>query len=172
MNLSLAIINWDGKSAEDIAKIYHQFHNDSAFVDTLLELLAKIPYQVGSTWLLKHYFEEGYIFSDKQVSIYHKELFKLQTWEAKLHALQSFTYLPIAKASVKLVENFLRATITDNNKFVRAWSYNGFYVLAKQYPSYQKEVTQFLDLGLKDEAPSVKARIRNIIEVGFEQENM
>jgi len=167
MSLSSAISNWNGKSADDIEEIYNHFYESKDFVNTLLELLVDNAYQVGSTWLLKHSFEKGNLISSSEVTQYYGVLYKLIYWEAKLHALQSFRYLPIANASVKLVENFLRITLTDSNKFVRAWSYNGFYLLAKQYPSYQPEVEQFLNMGLVDEPPSVKARIRNILKVGF-----
>jgi len=160
-------MHWNGKSVDDIEAIYNEFHDDSDFVHTLLELLVDKTCQIGSTWLLKFLFEKGHLLSVNDVADYHKKLSQLIEWESKLHALQSLSYLPIAEASVKAVESFLRDTITENNKFVRAWSYNGFYLLAKQYPSYQIEVEQFLNMGLLDEPPSVKARIRNVLKVGF-----
>ena len=62
---------------------------------------------------------------------------------------------------------FLRNCLVDNNKFVRAWAYNGFYELAVQYPEYEKETKQFFEMAMRDEAPSVKSRIRNIMKKGF-----
>jgi len=62
------------------------------------------------------------------------------------------------------VEIFLRVCLLDNNKFVRAWAYKGFYELAVQYP---KETRQFFEMAMRDEAPSVKSRIRNIMKKGF-----
>lgn len=81
--------------------------------------------------------------------------------------LQSVEYLPIAADDGKLFEQFLRIAITDNNKFVRAWAYNGFYLLAKQYDEYRVEVEQFFNMAMNDEVPSVKALIRNILKTGF-----
>jgi len=167
MHLLSAIMHWNGKSTDDIETIYNEFHADSDFVSTLLELLVDKKCQIASTWLLKHSLEKGQLLSVDNVADFHEKLSKLIEWESKLHALQSFRYLPIAESSVKGVESFLRDTIMENNKFVRAWSYNGFYLLAKQYPSYQHEVEQFLNMGLLDEPPSVKARIRNVLKVGF-----
>jgi hypothetical protein len=59
---------------------------------------------------------------------------------------------------------FLRTCLADENKFVRAWAYNGFYLLSQQYPEYQQETEQFFAMAMRDEAASVKARIRNILK--------
>jgi len=97
----------------------------------------------------------------------YKSLGTQEHWEAKLHILQSLPYLPIAERNRKAVEAFLRLTLTDANKFVRAWSYNGFYELARQHPKYQAETEQFFQMAMRDEAASVKARIRNIMKKGL-----
>ena len=81
--------------------------------------------------------------------------------------LQCIPFMPIAKKNINVVYNFLRWTLTDQNKFVRAWSYNGFYELSKQHPEYLDETKQYFEMAMRDEAPSVKARIRNILKKGF-----
>lgn len=53
--------------------------------------------------------------------------------------------------------------LSDNNKFVRAWAYNGLYELSRQYEDLRIETMLLLDAGLNDEAASVRARIRNIL---------
>ncbi len=75
--------------------------------------------------------------------------------------------MPIAKGEKKKIEVFLRQCLTDGNKFVRAWAYNGFYEISVQYPEYKKETKLFFEMAMRDEAPSVKARIRNIMKKGF-----
>ncbi|WP_286235611.1 hypothetical protein [Thalassotalea sediminis] len=62
------------------------------------------------------------------------------------------------------VYKFLRQTLTDQNNFVRAWSYNGFYELSRQHSMYKDETEQYFEMAMRDEAPSVKARIRNIMK--------
>ncbi len=61
----------------------------------------------------------------------------------------------------------MRKCLEDDNKFVRAWAYNGFYELAKQYPEYRTEAGQLFEMALRDEAASVKARVRNVMKQGF-----
>ena len=65
------------------------------------------------------------------------------------------------------MEIYERHGLTDQNKFVRAWSYNGLYELATSFPSLRKEAERFFDMALADEAASVKARVRNIMKKGF-----
>ena len=54
--------------------------------------------------------------------------------------------------------------IKHENKFVRAWSYNALFDISKRYNHNQSETMNLLLEAEKNEAPSVKARIRNIIK--------
>ncbi len=60
------------------------------------------------------------------------------------------------------VVTFLRVGLQDKNKFVRAWSYSGFYLLGQQYPEYQDEAKAYIVAAMQDEAPSVQARLRQL----------
>ncbi len=64
--------------------------------------------------------------------------------------------MPILKPEKKMIEAFLRA-----------WSYNVFYELSMQYPEHKKETKKLFEMAMKDEAPSVKSRIKNIMKKGF-----
>jgi hypothetical protein len=96
-----------------------------------------------------------------------KSLAKLNSWQSKLHLLQCVSYFKVSKSNRKKLELFLRDCLASSNKFVRAWAYNGFYLLAMQHPQYKEETQSFFKMALRDEAASVKARIRNIMKQGF-----
>lgn len=163
----VALKSWDKKSAQDITAIYKRFSDEQTFTLTLIAVLDKQDYQMAASWLLKHHFESTNIQSmDISIKIYDK-VTELIDWQSRLIMLQSMPYLPIPEQSVLKVEAFVRDCLTDLNKFVRAWAYNGFYLLAKKYPSYQAEAVDFLNLGLTDEPASVKVRIKKCIEQGF-----
>ena len=83
------------------------------------------------------------------------------------HILQCLPYLAIPKKDKDKVQRFLRKCLVEDNKFLRAWAYNGFYELAVQYPEHVEETKQFFEMAMRDEAPSVKARIRNMMKKGF-----
>ncbi|MGK7926108.1 MAG: hypothetical protein AB4290_12845 [Spirulina sp.] len=167
MSIESEIKGWNGKSADEITEIFQTYSDTPVFIDTLIELF-KIPScQKGATWLLKAWLDKGNNLKSEQIAKLFSSLDILEHWEAKLHLLQSLPFLPIAHSQKQQVEGFLRTTLPDRNKFVRAWSYNGFYELARQYPEYQEETEQFLEMAMRDEAASVKARIRKLVKKGF-----
>ncbi len=79
--------------------------------------------------------------------------------------------MPISKTDKKKVEGFLRECLIDNNKFVRAWAYNGFNELSIQYNEYRQETEQFFEMAMRNEAPSVRSRIRNIMKQSEYEKN-
>lgn len=167
MSIEQALAVWDGKSADDIRAIYEFYLKEAKFIDSIVNLTKTESYQNGSTWLLKAWLEDGNRLDGHQIKAIYNCLDNLCRWEAKLHLLQSIPFMPIDHPEKKHVDRFLRLTLIDTNKFVRAWSYNGFYELAKQHPEYISEAKQFFDMAMRDEAPSVKARIRNIMKNDF-----
>lgn len=167
MSMKQEIASWNGKSSDDIGTVYIRYSGDDSFVRQLIELSSQADLQKGATWLLKHYLEDNRKLETGGISVILKLLLQLESWEAKLHILQCIPYMPIGKVDRKGVEVFLRKCLADNNKFVRAWAYNGFYEIALQYPEYEEEAKKFFEMALRDEAPSVKARVRNIVKKGF-----
>ena len=167
MSVRTEIEQWDGKSANDISVIYERYCHDSLFISEIIALVGNITLQKGATWLLKRYLENENKIADGEISKIYENLRVIEQWESKLHILQCLPFIPITKQEKRKVEVFLRNCLVDSNKFVRAWAYNGFYELAVQYPEYEKETKQFFEMAMRDEAPSVKSRIRNIMKKGF-----
>ena len=167
VDLKEHLLTWDGKSKEDIEAIYHGYSNSSDFLDRLIKLCSDESVNVAATWLLKCGLEHDVQMTKAQMGKVLKVLPIITQWEAKLHILQCLPFFSISKTYKARVELFLRETIADNNKFIRAWSYNGFYVLSQQYPEYIEETKQFFDMAMRVEAASVKARIRNLMKKGF-----
>jgi len=165
MSLQREIRNWDGKTVDALQTIYERHGSDPGFGAELVQMLKSPDSQVGASWLIKRYLEAGCVLKSVEVRSVFQRLSHLEDWQSKLHLLQCLPYLSIDKSHVKYLEPFLRACLDEKNKFVRAWAYNGFYELALQHPSYQIEVDQLLEQAMQDEAPSVKARIRNIRKV-------
>ncbi len=167
MAIEQDIAAWDGKSAADIKAVYDTHHSKANFADSIVDLSLTLECEKGATWLLKAWLEAGNTLEQSQVDRIYGSLSQLKHWEARLHVLQSIPFMPIAEGERNNVYNFLRFTLTDQNKFVRAWTYNGFYELSRQYPEYLVETKQYFKMAMRDEAASVKARIRNIMKKGF-----
>lgn len=158
------LLAWDGKSAGEISAVYQHYRDDPGFLDELITLSEQPATQMGATWLLKHHFDNGGILNTGQIKQIYQLLPGLQDWGSKLHILQCIPQMPITEASRKAVEGFVRQCLNEKNKFVRAWAYNGFNELARQYPQYQETVKLLIEKALETEAASVKARIRNILK--------
>lgn len=167
MSLKQEIASWDGKSSSDIDAIYTRHCDDEYFDSKIIEFSRKAVLQKGATWLLKRHLEDGQKLEANKSAALFKLLPKLEHWESRLHILQCLPYMQISKAAKENVEIFLRSCLMGDNKFERAWAYSGFYELSLQYPEYKEETKQFFEMAMRDEAPSVKARIRNIQKKGF-----
>ncbi len=159
--------NWNNKSSADIEGIFNRYRTDKLLKVNLINLLQKVELQIGVSWLLKRFFEEGGEISRREIASIISTIPTITSWEARLHMLQCIPHMPIDDSQKKKIELFLRQCLTENNKFVRAWAYNGMYELTSQHPEYLSETRQLFDLAMKDESPSVKARIRNILKKGF-----
>ncbi len=167
MCIEQEIAAWNGKSATDIKAIYNAHSAETDFADTIIALIPTQACEKGATWLLKAWLEAGNKLKKPQISKIYGTLEHLENWQAKLHVLQSIPLMPIADSESKNVYIFLKLTLSDQNKFVRAWTYNGFYELSRQHSEYLNETTQYFEMAIHDEAPSVKARIRTIMKKGF-----
>lgn len=167
MDIEQEIASWDGQSTDDINAIYDAHNAESNFADMIIALSLKESCEKGATWLLKAWLEAGNELEQLQVERIYGSLDQLKHWEAKFHVLQSIPYMPISCTSSNNIYAFLSVTLTDPNKFVRAWSYNGFYELSRQHSEYIYETKKYFEMAMRDEAPSVKARIRNAMKKGF-----
>lgn len=164
MSLKEEIATWNGKSADDIQTIYKRYCHVSHFPGNIIDLIKDPSCQKGATWLIKHHLDSSHCLEQEQSQALCNLLNQLEHWETRLHMLQCFEYIQIVETEKKTTEHFLRVCLSDDNKFVRAWAYNGFYLLSRQYPEYREEAFRFFDMAMKDEAASVKARIRNIMK--------
>ncbi|MFK7778757.1 MAG: hypothetical protein QM501_11685 [Gimesia sp.] len=162
MSLKQDIGNWDKGAVEDLELIYDRRASESELGSETVKLLIESSVQQGASWLLKRYLETDGELSTADLGWVFESLSHLEEWGSKLHLLQCLSYLTIGKSDVKILEPFLRACLEDENKFVRAWAYNGFYELALQHSQFKDEVDRMLEHGMQVEAASVKARIRNI----------
>ena len=167
MSLEQAIRAWDGKSADAIESLSLRYRDETGFAAMVVELSADPELETGATWLLKRYLESGGRLSAPETAALFALAPGMQSWEAKLHLLQGLLYLRIEVADRDRLEAFLRSCLEDDNKFVRAWAYNGFYELARQYPNYRAETEELFEMAMRDEAASVRARVRNVIKQGW-----
>ncbi len=165
-DLDAAIAAFDGKHTAPL-EAFSARQTPTAAVIRALTARAGAPdakQQSAATWLLKHYGDNGLTFTARQTAALLALLHQVTHWEAKLHLLQIFPGLAVPKDEAPALFTLLTgpAYLGDDNKFVRAWTYNALAALAAQHPAQQAEVRALLDRGADDEAASVRARLRRI----------
>jgi len=162
--LSEEIGCWDGKSTAALQSAYERYSAEGDFVATILAQMTDADSQRAATWLLKKHLEEGNSLSAGDCRAILGRLFTQEHWESKLHILQSLPHLDILEEDGVGLEKFLDACVKSDNKFVRAWAYNGFHELSLRFPRYREKVDDMLARAGESEAASVRARIRNILK--------
>lgn len=165
MNLETAILQWDGKSADDIRQVHKQYAGSANYLSQLTPMVSNKTLCTGASWLLKAELESGAALAKEDTRRIIANLCELDYWQQKLHILQIFEFISIEIDQKRYAETFLRACLSDDNKLVRAWAYNGFFYLAKQYEEFQPEAAELFDMALRDEVASVKARVRKLVNL-------
>lgn len=158
------LLLWDGKSTDALKQLAFRFKGSDDLARTLITFMGEPALQAGASWLLKNHLEGGGRLDRKLCGMIVGLLPRLRHWEADLHVLQCASHLEIVQEDRPGFEQFLKRCIESENKFVRAWAYNGYYELSLQHPDCRDFVGPLLQKGLESEAASVKARIRNIIK--------
>jgi len=165
MKLKQALLQCDPNSASDLEQLYLDYRDQESLFHQLLEFLADEQLQQVASWLIKKYLEQSDVKACASQSSLLIQYLSVKTfWQVRLHILQSLPYCIFSPQDKNVLAFYLRENLADENKFIRSWAYNGFHCLSIQFTEYKAEVAQFFQLALQDEAPSVKARIRQILK--------
>jgi hypothetical protein len=152
--------SWDGKDTSALQAFFELESVQADFMARLLSVLGESDLQPVSSWLLKHALSKGFTLSRAQQSQVLDCFAGAQHWQAQLHFLQVLPSIPISEKQALIVREFLLLGLQSDNKFVRAWSYGGFLLLAHQHEIYHEEAESFCAMAERDESAAVKARIR------------
>jgi len=157
--------HWDGKDIDFLVTTWEHYSSVAGFHEDVLESLALTDrHQSAASWLLRRSLQRGYKPEADEANSIYLALTNVTSWEAQLNLLQCMDLLDVPVYARSALEKYLREALTDKNKFVRAWAYNGLYELARQYPELREEALQIMEMGARDEPASVKARIRNALK--------
>jgi len=170
MDLNDTIAAWDGKSVDAITRIYNAHNRTAEFGSELINCLGDPESERGVTWLIKHHLEQGWITQDSgpephEIVTMVNALPAFTHWEARLHVLQCLDHLDIPESATAPLATYLETAITDTAKFVRAWAYHGWCVLAEQHPAYLPHAVALLEAAqISESAASVKVKVRRALQ--------
>ncbi len=164
MNLVDELSKFDGKRTASLHGLAERLLNRKENVSELIALAAsdRESIQSAATWVLKNVNELNYQFSKTQTNSLVRLLDKLTRWDAKLHVLQILPDLSLPAQEYDKLHIHLKSFVTAENKFIRAWAYNGLAVLGDQQSSLRLVINSMLKQAQQDPAPSVRARVRNV----------
>ncbi|MEM9679108.1 MAG: hypothetical protein AAF901_02190 [Bacteroidota bacterium] len=160
-----SLYTWDSVHTEHLINIYDTNVSGEPFFDDLISITnTHQDLQIATTWLIKHHYDQKQKLSEQQGNLLLGTILNFKAWEAKLHVLQILPFLSIPESHFILVEDFVRACLNDDVKFVRAWAYQGFYELTKYQPSYIPELKLLCDKALLTESASIKSRVKKVVK--------
>ena len=162
MTLRRQIESCDANSAASLRELYGEVRNCPGLEIKLARLCADPKIESSASWLLKRRIECGFRpnrdLSDKLLRVF----LDLNGWPARLHFLQIFHYLSIPPELKHPLREFVLELTCDRNKFIRAWSFSALHCIARAFPEFKTETSRLLRRAADSEAPSVKARLRNL----------
>ena len=162
MNLRQQLESCDSSSAKELKDLYGRIAGRPDLATDLAALCSVPETETAASWLIKRHVERG-CSPGKEVS---KSLLRaflgMNGWLARLHLLQIFQHMDLPPEFKEPVRNHVLELARDRNKFVRAWSYSALHCIACAYPEYKPETSRLIQLASEKEAPSVKARLRNL----------
>jgi hypothetical protein len=157
--------NWDGKRTDYLIQIYHTYLKSPAFFSDLVDIcLSDLSLQVPATWLIKYHYDQKESLDDDLMNRLLREGLHFPDWETRLHLLQILPKVHMEEETVPYVEEWVRKSLKDENKFVRAWSYQGLYEVSKHIPDMKEELRLLCEDALQLESASIQARVRKVVK--------
>ena len=162
--LDEALSNFEDTGAGTLDRLAADYVPDAGLLRHLVELAesGEVKQQIAATALLKRYRERHIVFEANLVVRLLELIPAAQHWEATLHLLQMLPQLPISPGHADSLCDSLRDLTRHRNTFVRAWAYGGLHGLATLYPEYRCGVAPLLKRAAREEAASVRARLRQL----------
>ncbi len=151
-DLKAALAACDRKSTATLQALLLEFDGTPGLDDELLRLVpSKQPeLAVGATWLLKAMLEDGLELNRKQVAMLGRSLETINDPWAALHVCQSLRFLEIPARNRAQFARFLKRSLANDQKFLRAWALDGFWRLALQHDRYLREAEALARQGEND----------------------
>ena len=162
--LDARLASADGCPAEVLDRLAADWPASNALLRHLVAFAAQADpdAQMAATGLLKRCHEAGAAVPPGVALRLLELLPALARWEARLHVLQMLPGLPIPESRADGLCIFLRACPGEKNRFVRAWAFAGLHRLASLHDGYRAEVGTLIEKAAREEAPSVRARLRRL----------
>ena len=155
---------WDGVHIEYLKELYEENSLSLDFFENLVTICVnEEDLQKTATWLIKHHYDNRQTIPEYLTERLLTTCKSIENWEAKLHLLQLIPHFKLTEKTILISYKFAKECLADNNKFVRAWAYNGLYILTKYSPELKPELEFICQKALETESAAIKSKVRKII---------
>ena len=160
--LSQALFDFNGKSTDALERFAAAHQPEASLIAALCDFATSDDQnvQAAATWLLKRFGVTRAQLSPSQSETLLRLLLQETSWLCHIHVLQVMDSLAVPSGLAAPLMDALDAHASGSNTFIRAWSAHGAAVLADQHPEYRNRALDLLAAAQRDEAPSVRARLR------------
>jgi hypothetical protein len=164
LNLIESLQEFDGKRTSTLERLSVSMPRND---DSLTQLLAVAEHddttlQVGATWILKRWLEDGVPQIEKSAADLVRLLKHATCWEVRLHLLQMLASMRIPARSMGSLKTLLPGLLVDENKLVRAWALSVLAEVADKSEASRADAISTIRHAENDDAASVRARVRQI----------
>ena len=165
MSIFLALADYDGKQVAVLERILSSTPPGAATLDELITLATSPEARVaaGATWLLRRYIADTPLSRDQTARLVTLLPAVSDVW-ARLHVCQSARSLAFTEADADGFADFIRECRGSKRPFLRAWATDALHVLATSHHKFDEEAARAIEEALADEAASVRARARRILD--------
>ncbi len=148
---------------DSLSNLYEKYSKDKNFIETLFNTLSDNQEAAHVvSWILKRYTEDGGELSSSQVNQLTTFFASDRDWQSELMFLQTLPNIELTDNDYDNVDKLVKRSINAENKFVKAWAYQGMYELVKLNPELVAELEFYCDKALRNEEGAVAARVRKI----------
>lgn len=165
MSIFLALADYDGKQVAILEDILSSTPASAATLDELITLATSPEAHVagGATWLLRRYIADTPLSPNQTATLVARLPAVTDEW-ARLHLCQSARFIAFTEADADGFADFTRECLGSERPFLRAWATDALHILATRHGKFGAEAARAIEDALSDEAASVRARARRIMD--------
>ena len=166
-----AIDAFDGRHIAPLESVAATLPAQGELETIIAALSCSAREQAAATWILRAWLERGLRLRESHTRRVVEASERLTDWEVVLHVCQAVEHLDLEGQTLRRMWAVLLNGTRSDAKFVRAWSYNGLAVLGSRNSVLRDDAIAALERGSKDDAASVRARIRKAFAALERQED-